>query len=639
MRLAPIDIAVIAIYLLAVLGLGLWQARRIRTSGDYYAGGRKFSKFYLMMHALGTASHADEPVSVIGSAYAKGMSGIWYTYLYLPLTPIFWLLAPFIRRTRFVTMADFFRVRYNQSLAVLYAAIGVLKMSVSIAVVLKGTAVIVRSISGGAIPEHWAIYAMTAVFVTYGFAGGIRATIVTEAIQGPLIVLMSLLLLPFGLWAVGGFRGLHESLPAGMFSLTMPGGVSGEFTWKWIAAASLTALIGFVAQPGIIAAFASGKTELEGRIGYTYGTMIKRFCAMGWVLTGVILAAMAAQGDIPPEQVQRLGARREDAFGTAMQALMPTGLLGLMFAAIFAAQMATLSAQMVNSSALASRNLYKTTLRPAASDREVLIFGRISGLALVAIGVYLAREAFRDVADALMALLQFSSIMGVIVWAGVLWRRANAAGAWAGVIVLVLAWGLLGPGGELLQKKFNPPPSASPTTLAASAAAESSALLPDWTSPWHWLGRYSGKQYVFELMVRYLPAGVLALVVVSLLTRPPPRKQVDDFFMLLRTPVGQEQKLIDAGVPIIYTGSSTANPLELHHPRLVHWGGFALASGVCVLIVGILKMLTWLGSDRPPAADDWAWAGATAVSLATCALLVARFVAARRAHRADGNIE
>src|SRR5205085_11500056 len=121
MHLSVLDIAVIAVYLLAVLGLGLYQALKIRSSGDYYAGGRKFNKFYLMMHALGTASHADEPVSVIGGAYQKGLSGIWFTYLYLPLTPIFCLLAPYIRRTRFVTMADFFRVRYDQNLAVLYS--------------------------------------------------------------------------------------------------------------------------------------------------------------------------------------------------------------------------------------------------------------------------------------------------------------------------------------------------------------------------------------------------------------------------------------------------------------------------------------------------------------------------------------
>src|SRR5213596_731545 len=136
-HITALDIFIIALYLLAVLGVGLYQALKIRTSGDYYAGGRKFNKFYLMMHALGTASHADEPVSVIGGAYEKGLSGIWYTYLFLPLTPIFWLLAPYVRRTRFVTMADFFRVRYDRNLAILYSAIGVLKMSVAMGVVLK----------------------------------------------------------------------------------------------------------------------------------------------------------------------------------------------------------------------------------------------------------------------------------------------------------------------------------------------------------------------------------------------------------------------------------------------------------------------------------------------------------------------
>src|SRR5688572_1057852 len=119
MPISAIEIAIIVLYLLAVLGLGMYQALKIRTSGDYYAGGRKFGKFYMMMHALSQASDADEPVSVMGAAYQKGLSGIWYTYLYLPLTPIFWLLAPYIRRTRFLTTADFFEYRYDRSLSFL----------------------------------------------------------------------------------------------------------------------------------------------------------------------------------------------------------------------------------------------------------------------------------------------------------------------------------------------------------------------------------------------------------------------------------------------------------------------------------------------------------------------------------------
>ena len=89
---------------------------------------------------------------------------------------------------------------------------------------------------------------------------------------------------------------------------------------------SLTALIGWVAQPGLIASLGSGKTELEGRVGYTYGTMIKRFCAMGWVFTGIILAAMVARECSCLEQSQRLADCRELAFGIAMQRLLPAWL-------------------------------------------------------------------------------------------------------------------------------------------------------------------------------------------------------------------------------------------------------------------------------------------------------------------------
>ena len=98
---------------------------------------------------------------------------------------------------------------------------------------------------------------------------------------------------------------------------------------------SVTALIGFVAQPGIVALFGSGKSEMEGRVGYTYGTMIKRVCAIGWVFTGVLLAALVAQQKIAGDEMARLAQNRELAFGSAMRALLPTGLVGLMFAAIF----------------------------------------------------------------------------------------------------------------------------------------------------------------------------------------------------------------------------------------------------------------------------------------------------------------
>src|SRR5262249_32537997 len=156
-------------------------------------------------------------------------------------------------------------------------------------------------------------------------------------------------------------------------------------------------------------------------------------------------------------------------------------------------------------------------INPDASDRQVLIFGRVTGLFLVVIGVVLA-FALNRVATALTMLLSFSSIMGVIVWGGVLWRRANAAGAWAAFAVMLLIWATLGPIGMLIRGEHWPT----------------------------WVGQFGSEKVLDSLMFRCLPAGVVALIVGSLLTSPPPRKQVDDFFLLLKTPVGQEQKLLDA---------------------------------------------------------------------------------------------
>ncbi len=544
------------------------------------------------MHWLGTASHADEPVSVIGGSYEKGLSGIWYTYLYLPLTPIFWLIAPFVRRSRFVTMADFFRTRYDKSLGTLYSWVGVLKMAVAMSVVLKGTEQIFTSLTGNAIDPKYAILAMTVIFVIYGFAGGLRATVVTEAIQGPLIVVMSVALLPFALYSVGGFHGLHQALAARpqMFNLTAAGF---EFTPGWIIAASVTALIGWVAQPGIVASIGSGKTEFEGRIGSTYGTMIKRFCALGWVFTGVALAALATAGKLPASQVQALSQKRELAFGMGMQRLLPVGLIGLMFAAIFAAQMATLSAQMVNSSALASRNIYKGVFRPEASDKEVLWFGRISGIVLVVLGVLLA-FALKRVATALTMLLGFQSIMGVIVWGGVLWRRANPIGAWASFLVMLTIWTLLGPVGMLLHPDTSRQHATTLPSTMMTHAESGTEPPPPWLPTR--IGQYGDEKFISQLMVWSLPGGIVALILGSLLTRPQPKKQLDDFFLLLKTPVGQEQKLIDANVPVIYMGNTEPNAWETNHPRLVHWGGFALAALVCIGILGLLLLLARIGA-------------------------------------------
>jgi len=555
-----LDAVVVLVYLVGIAVIGVYQSVKIRSSGDYFAGGRRFSRWLMIMHALGTGTHADDPVGVAGAAKQHGIAGIWYTYVYLFATPFYWIMAPFFRRSRYITTADFFRDRFSPGLAVLYTVMGMLTFAVNTGTLLRGTGTIVTSVTQGRVPEWVGIGTMTVVFVAYGLAGGLVATVVTESIQGVLIVVMSLLLIPFGLAKIGGFGALHQLVDPSRFSLA----ATEEVTWQWAAGCTVAMIIGIVAQPHIMEVCSTGKTEFEGRVGFTYGNFVKRFCAMGWAFTGLIVTAMVAAGTLP-----ELG-QREDAFGVAIRELLPSGATGLMFAAILAAQMSTLSAFMVAGSALFSRNIYREYFRKDATDAEVLAVGRWAGLIVVLLGVVMA-AAVRSVADALTIFWGLATLTGLFMWAGVLWRRTNAAGAWASFILMAVIWLALGKGGQLV----------------ARALGETAPV---------WLGMYADRGDMHRLLIAYLVPGTVVLVAVSLMTRPKPAAELDRFHTLISTPVGREGELERAGIETVYAGASDGHPWELDHPKLVNWVGFGLALAFCFVILAILWGLTRIGS-------------------------------------------
>jgi Na+/proline symporter len=121
MKFSTLDLAIMIACLVGIGVLGVWQVRKIKGAGDYFAGGRKFNKFMMIMHMLGTGTHADDPVGVAGASYQWGWAGIWYTYVFLFVTPFYRIIAPFFRRSRYLTTSDFFEGRYGPSLAMIYS--------------------------------------------------------------------------------------------------------------------------------------------------------------------------------------------------------------------------------------------------------------------------------------------------------------------------------------------------------------------------------------------------------------------------------------------------------------------------------------------------------------------------------------
>jgi len=495
------DIVCLVLYLVVITGVGVWAARLVRSMGDFFMP-RRFGKIMMITHSFGTGTHSDQAVSVASKTFTAGLSGIWYQWLWLFATPFYWLIGPVMRRFRAITTGDVFEARYDRSVAGLFAIVGMLHLSFNVGIMLKGSGAVIEA--GTDIPAPLAVSVMTVLFVAYGVAGGLSAAIVTDFIQGILTVVFSFILLPFALQAVGGMEGLHETITdPEMFSLVAPGGI-GIF---YIVVISLNALVGIVTQPHTMGICGAGRTEMEGRLGFTGGTFIKRICTMAWCLTGLAAVAYLADRDVDPDQVYGIMAK------DFLPQILP-GLLGVFLAALLASVMSSCDSFMIASAALFTENVYKP-LVPGRADRHYLWVGRIVSLAVVGIGVVTA-FTLPSVVKGLEWFWKISPMMGIAFWLGLFWRRTTVAGAWAATLTGFAV---------LLATSFGP----VLTALHGTGISE-------------WLGLVRGPADALEMhlpwqMVFYLSAGVLAGIGVSLVTRPVAESKLETFYALVRTPV------------------------------------------------------------------------------------------------------
>ncbi len=514
--LSYLDLAVVAAYFIGLTWIGVRTYSSVKNTGDYFMGGRRFGKLLMIGHAMGTGTHTDQPVSVAGACYQYGLAGIWYQWIWMFSTPFYWLLSPIYRRLRYITTGDFFERRYGKTLGAWYAGMGLLYFTTNCGLMLKGTATTIDVITGGAVPSDYAVLLMTVLFVTYSLIGGLVAAVITDFIQGVFILILSFLLIPFALNAAGGISAVHDGLPAEMFSFIAPS----EITLFFIVMVVINGLVSIVVQPHHMAVGGAGKEEISCRMGWTYGNFMKRIMTLSWAFIGVFAAFLFPElGD----------ENREMAFGMAVNTLLPAGLIGLMLASMAAAVMSSCDSFMVGGSALFTRNFYRKYFKKDGSDKHYLIVARISSAVVVVGGVAYAFW-LDNVIQGVLILWKFTAFFGVGFWMALLWKRANRYGVFASVIAMIICVVITGD-------------------------------FASWGLNWG----------IADQISLYLPVGFVTFIIASLVTKPECEKQVNDFYALLNTPVGEEEKLKAAGVEIMLEGDDI-KPADKSLPSLQERG-------------------------------------------------------------------
>jgi Na+/proline symporter len=574
-------------YLCGITLFGLWMGRKIRTSGGYFLGERRLPWWVMVGQSFSTGTNAENPVAQTGASFHAGFATIWYQWKNMLITPFYWLMAPWYRRSERTTVGEIIEDRFGRGLAFVYTLFAIAFFVFNQGAMLKGAGKIIAVATGGEIiSPNGVVFAMTAAFVIYSFFGGLIAAAYNDFIQGFLIILLSFILIPAGLAAVGGFHGMHQSLPEGFFDLYNEVSGLDAFT---IAMLTLNGLVGITAMPHTLTMNATGRTERAGRIGQTYGSLVKRFCTIGWALTGLIVAALVIQNGVVLKD-------KEEAFGYASLHLLTPGFTGLMVACVLAANMSTCSTFMVNTGALFTQNLYRDYLNPSASDRQLLWMGRVSGLSLTVLGVLFALMV-DQVLQAFLFTETIAALMGIMFLGGVLWKRANRYGAWAATVGSFLAYYTTN---FLMTCRLD---AVAPATLR-EAFGQVCACATDgrWTA---YLGtgelqlvyQWSSGTFGFAMLI-----GFGALILVSLITPREDSKRIEVFFDNMRRTsdgealpesgprplaAGRGQDLLLVDLPGWLTAERWHGFFRRYREDLI---GFALAW----LTVGFLISAAWL---------------------------------------------
>jgi Na+/proline symporter len=555
-----IDMLVIAVYFVFITGLGFYMARYVHKSSEFFMP-RRFGTGMMTMHAFGTGTASDQAVAVAAATFRGGLSGIWYQWLWLFSTPFYWLIAPIFRRFRAITTADVYELRFDASVGMLFSVVGIANLVVKIGLLLIGAGVLIEASSGAQIPTNVAIGVLTIMVVAYGVAGGLGAAIVTDYIQGFLIVIFSFILLPLILLEVGGMSGVRETITEpGMLSLIAPDRV----TIFFVVMMAIQALVGIVAQPFIMGVCGAGRTEWEGRFGMMVGNFLKRFCTVAWSLTAIASVAWYIQRGVSLEDVNP-----DLIFGEVAQAFLPVGLLGVFVAAILAGIMSSCDSYMISSSALFTKNVYSRWVRNQSASHYLTV-GRLASVAIVVGGVLFAWWV-PDVLTALEIWFMIAPMMGMVFWIALMWRRMTVIGAWTTTLAGFATWWLTARGWFV-------------------SWVETWPLAESWRLVW------DGAIHLPWQILAYLTVGTASGILVSLVTRPVAEEKLKRFYQLTRTPVQPGEEIIEpCTVPPDSVSAErpmliTAFGLEVPRPSKTSVIGFALG---WVLVLIIVLVFAW----------------------------------------------
>ena len=438
------EIIAFVLYFLLVIGIGIFFFLREKSnSGEkgFFLGGRQMGGLVSALSAGASDMSAWVLMGLPGAIYAAGMGQVWISIGLAIGTVLSWIfVAPKLRRYSIlandsITIPQYLTNRFKSNSKVLQVVSAVIFMIVYCvygASSISACGALFKTLFG--LDERIAMTISTVIIIAYLFLGGFNAVCWTDFFQG-MIMLVALMLTPIVAAAVLQVPTTGTVLPANFYNMF----ASGKFDWVSIATI-LTGLgwgLGYFGMPHIIVRYISIKSEKEMKKSRLIGSI--------WTVLILIMAtvvALVGRKYLGSELVDN--GTKQQIFIVLARRAFPAFIGGLIITAIIAASMSTADSQLLASSSAFASDVYKTTIRKDASDKEVMWVGRIVVVvvSLLAFMIAMLGTGAKPIVPAFSTIMglvsaawgAFGASFGPVILLSLYNRRVNYKGATAGII-------------------------------------------------------------------------------------------------------------------------------------------------------------------------------------------------------------
>lgn len=470
--LALLDWVIIAAYFFLIGWIAWWVIRqKTDTADDYFLAGRHLGFMIVGASIFSSNIGSEHLVGLTGSGATDGVAMAHYELHAWCLLVLGWVMVPFFIRSKVYTMPEFLERRFSPLARTLLAGISLVAYvltKIAVGIFAGGIvfSVLMPELNFMGMNSFWVGSILVILFTgVYTVLGGLRAVAYTEALQTIVLIFGSLLVLIYGLQAIGGWDQLISIVGEDMFNLWKPLVPEGmEATWApvmeedrmawyfntnypWLGmlfAAPIVGLWYWTTDQYIVQRALGAENITEARRGSIAAAFLKLLPVFIFILPGIIAFALAESGQNAMLQETLINADGEvitqnaqAAFPLLVTEILPVGIRGIVVAGLLAALMSSLAGVFNASSTLFTMDFYRK-FRPESSEERLVWMGRIATVIMVIIGLLWIPviQGSRGLYDYLQGVQSYlAPPIFVVFFLGIFFKRLNKEGCLAALFV------------------------------------------------------------------------------------------------------------------------------------------------------------------------------------------------------------